>query len=390
MEKHLKIILTGGGTGGHIQPILAVVSELRKIGDERQVDFDFLHIGSVPKKEKNIIEAADIEYDHVLTGKVRRYFSLQNLVDIFKIPIGILQAYFKVRKFKPDVVFGKGGFASVPAVVAAGWLNIPVIIHESDTSAGLANRKLAKYATVIALGFARARSCFPDNKVVVTGNPVRPEILTGKKDQALNEFNFDGTKPIIFITGGSLGAQTINRVTVGALKKLLEKYDIIHQCGDVNLKDTLGRVKLIFGDNRLKKQGVNYYLKGAGYRLRPYLKNEMADAYAAADLVVSRAGASNITEIAALSKPSILIPLPMSASRGEQIGNAGLFAKAKAAKVILNQDFTAESFLTAVEELFGSPDKLASMGRSAHKFYEPQAAVKLAEEIFNLARYGRD
>jgi len=388
--KNLKILLTGGGTGGHIQPILAVVAELRKIGDMRKIEFQFLHIGSVPANEKDAIEAANIEYDHVLTGKIRRYISLQNLVDFFKIPLGVLQAYFKVRKFRPDVVFGKGGFASFPAVVAAGWLKIPVIIHESDTSAGMANRKLAKYASVVALGFARARGCFPDSKVVVTGNPVRPEILTGRKDKAFDEFNFDGTKPIIFITGGSLGAQTLNRVTVGALTKLLEKYDVIHQSGKVNLEDTLGRLRLVFGRNRLKQQGENYYLKGLNYRLRPYLKDEMADAYAAADLVVARAGASNITEIAALSKPSILVPLPMSASRGEQIGNAGLFAKKGAAKVILNQNFTAESFIDTVEELFGSPDKLTSMGSLAHSFYKPEAAEKIAEEIFNLARYGKD
>ncbi|MFC1721801.1 undecaprenyldiphospho-muramoylpentapeptide beta-N-acetylglucosaminyltransferase [Patescibacteria group bacterium] len=387
MKNHFKILLTGGGSGGHIQPILAVVAELRKIGEARKVDFDFLHIGSVPDKEKDLIEAADITYDYVLTGKLRRYVSLHNFFDAFKIPLGILQAYFKVKKFNPDVVFGKGGFASVPAVVAAGWLNKPILIHESDTSAGLANRKLAKYASKVAVGFAKAKSSFPDSDVVVTGNPVRPEILAGSKDKGLNEFNFSGDKPIIFVTGGSLGARTVNRVVILALPKLLEKYDVIHQCGPVNLDDSVSKIKTLFGENRIEKQGDNYYIKGLGYRLRPYLHNEMADAYACADIVVSRAGANNITEIAALSKPSILIPLPLGSSRGEQISNAGMLAKAGASRVFINQEFNASDLVSALADLFSSPDKLSAMGKQAHKFFRADAAVHLADEIFNLARY---
>ena len=261
MEKNIKVLLTGGGSGGHIQPLLAVVAELRKIGEARKVDFDFLHIGSVPAQEKDLVEAAGIRYEAVLTGKLRRYLSVQNFFDAFKIPLGIMQAYGKVKRFNPDVVFGKGGYASVPAVVAAGWLGKPVLIHESDTSAGLANRKLAKYATKVAVGFARARSSFPGSDVVVTGNPVRPEILVGRNDKGLNEFNLTGDKPIIFVTGGSLGARTVNRVIVLALPKLLEKYDVIHQCGPVNLGDSVQKLKTLFGENRIEKQGDNYYIK---------------------------------------------------------------------------------------------------------------------------------
>lgn len=382
-----KILLTGGGTGGHIQPLLAVAAQLRRIGEERQIEFDFLHIGSSPAQEKEAIEQAGINYDYVLTGKLRRYVSFQNLIDAAKIPLGIMQAYFKVKKFNPDAVFGKGGYASVPAVIAAGWLRKPILIHESDTSAGLANRKLAKYATRVAVGFAKARESFSGSKVVVSGNPVRPEILQGSRSECLDIFNFSGSKPILFVTGGSLGARTLNRVVAGALPKLLERFDVIHQCGRENLADTVKCVRLLFGENRLKKQGDNYYLKSLGYRLRPYLRSEMGAAYAGGDLVIARAGANNVTEIAALGKPSILVPLPMTVSRGEQISNAGMLAKAGASIVFLNQDFNPEDLLATIDRLFAEPKKLAAMGQAARKFYKPDAAVLLADEIFNLARH---
>jgi UDP-N-acetylglucosamine--N-acetylmuramyl-(pentapeptide) pyrophosphoryl-undecaprenol N-acetylglucosamine transferase len=386
-KNQYKILLTGGGTGGHIQPLLAVAAQLRRIAADRRLKFEFLHIGSNPTQEKEVIEQAGITYDYVLTGKLRRYVSLKNLIDAGKIPIGIMQAYFKVKKFNPDVVFGKGGYASVPAVVAAGWLHKPILIHESDTSAGLANRKIAKYATRVAVGFAKARESFPSEKVVVTGNPVRPEILQGSKSNCLDFFNFTGAKPILFVTGGSLGARTLNRVVAGALPQLLEKFDIIHQCGHENLADTVGCVRLLFGENRLKKQGDNYYLRSLGYRLRPYLRGEMGAAYAGADLVIARAGANNVTEIAALGKPSILVPLPMNVSRGEQISNAGMLAKAGASVVFLNQDFNPADLVATINRLFADRNKLAVMGKAARQFYQPDAAIRLADEIFNLARY---
>ena len=385
-KKQIKILLTGGGTGGHVLPILAVVEEAKEIASQKDLELEFLHIGTNPEKEKEIIEEAGIKYDHVMTGKFRRYFSPQNFIDMFKVPLGILQAYFKVKKFDPDVVFGKGGFASVPAVVAAGWLHKKILIHESDTSPGLANKKLEKYATKIALGFARAAEYFPKGKTIVTGNPIRVEILLGNKESGLQTFGFDGARPIIFVTGGSTGARTVNHTIVKALPKLLEKYDVIHQCGQISLQDTLDCLGVFYKKDSIKKLDHGYEISGQNYRLYPYLKKEMADAYACADIIIARAGASNITEIAALSKPSVLVPLPLGASRGEQISNAGMFAKAGASKVFVNEQFKALDLIEYLDEVFTDKDVLRGMGTKAKQFYKSDAEEEIAKAILELAK----
>lgn len=388
MPKTLKILLTGGGTGGHVLPLLAVVNELRKIGAERGIDFDFLHIGTNPARERELVEKFHVKYDHVAAGKMRRYFSLQNVVDIFKIPWGLCQAYAKVKKFNPDVVFGKGGYASVPVVTAAGWQHKKILIHESDTSPGLANRKMAKYATKIALTFPQSAKFFDRDKVVITGNPIRAGITGGSLEKSLKTFNLAGDKPILFITGGSFGARTINRVVVAALPKLLETYQVIHQCGQVGLDEVVGALRQKFGAVNVVQQGNNYYLRDRGYRLRPFLElEEMADAYAGAKLVISRAGASSLSEIAAVGKPSILIPLPTSSSRGEQITNAAVYERAGASTVIMNEELTAEKLLAAIKQLVGDAATLTAMGQAARKLAHPEAATRIAEEIIKLA-YG--
>ncbi len=389
MPKILKIILTGGGTGGHFLPLLAVVNELRKIGAERGIDFDFLYIGTNPARERALVEKFHVQYDHVAAGKMRRYFSLQNVIDVFKIPWGLGQAYAQVKKFGPDVVFGKGGYASVPVVTAAGWQHKKTLIHESDTTPGLANRRMAKYATKIALTFSQSTRFFDQSKVVVTGNPVRAGILAGSFEHCLKTFNLDNSKPILFVTGGSFGARTINRVVVAALPKLLETYQIIHQCGQVGLEEVVGTLRQKFGAVNVVQQGNNYYLRDRGYRLRPFLQlEEMADAYAGARIVISRAGASSLSEIAAVGKPSILIPLPVSASRGEQITNAAVYERAGASVVIMNEELTTEKLLVAIRQLVGDAATLTAMGQAARKLAHPEAATRIAEEIIKLA-YGR-
>lgn len=388
MPKNLKILLTGGGTGGHFLPLLAVVNELRKIGAERGIDFDFLHIGTNPARERELVEKFHVKYDHVAAGKMRRYFSLQNVVDIFKIPWGLGQAYTKVKKFDPDVVFGKGGYASVPVITAAGWQHKKILIHESDTSPGLANRKMAKYATEIALAFSQSARFFDKNKVVITGNPIREGIRAGSYERGLKTFNLNEDKPIIFVTGGSSGARTINRVTVETLPKLLDHYQIIHQCGNIGLEAVVGKLREKFGAANVIQQGANYYLRDRGYRLRPFLQlEEMADAYAGAKLVISRAGASSLSEIAAVGKPSIVIPLPLTASRGEQITNAAVYERAGASTVIMNEELTAEKLLAAIKQLIDNSQTLTAMGQAARKLARPEAAQLIAEEIIKLA-YG--
>lgn len=388
MPKQLKILLTGGGTGGHILPILAVVNELRKIGTERGLDFTFLHIGTNPERERDLVEKFHIKYDHVAAGKIRRYFSFQNLVDIFKIPWGLQQAFRKIKEFQPDVVFGKGGYASVPVVTAAGWLHKQIIIHESDTTPGLANRRMAKYATKIALTYPQSARFFDRNKVVMTGNPIRAGIGDGSFESCLKTFHLENTKPILFITGGSIGARTINRTVVAALPALLKDYQVIHQCGQVGLEDVLARLQGIFGAANVVQQGNNYYLRDQGYRLRPFLQlDEMADAYAGAQLIISRAGASSLSEIALAGKPSILIPLPLSASRGEQITNAAVYERAGASLVIMNEEMSAAKLVKTVRHLLADPDEIKTMSAAARKLACPEAATLLAEEIIKLA-YG--
>ncbi len=385
MPKNIKVLLTGGGTGGHVLPLLAVVNELRKIGAERGIDFTFLHIGTNPAREQSLVEKAHVKYDHVAAGKIRRYFSLQNAVDIFKIPWGLGQAYAKVKKFQPDVIFGKGGYASVPVITAAGWQHKKIIIHESDTTPGLANRKMAKYAAKIALTFPQSARFFEPGKVVITGNPIREGILSGSYERGLKTFNLETDKPILFVTGGSSGARTINRVMVEALPQLLDRYQIIHQCGTIGLPEVLDRLREKFGREIVIQQGTNYYLRGQGYRLRPFLQqDEMANAYAAATAVISRAGAGNLSEIAALGKPSILVPLPLTASRGEQITNAAVFERAGASVVIMNEEMSAEKLVAVTRQLLANPEELASMGRAAKSLARPEAALLIAEEILKL------
>ncbi len=383
----IKILLTGGGTAGHLMPVIAVVNELRAKSKELGFRIEFLHIGSNEKMEREIIEDAGIKYKSIPAGKLRRYISLKNLIDIFKIPIGVLEAYFIVRKFNPDVVFGKGGYASVPAVIASAWLKKPIVIHDSDATPGLANRKMARHAAKVAVSFENAKKFFSNEKVVLTGNPIIENFLNGNKKRARTLYKLRDDKPVIFVTGGSFGARTINRTLVLSCGNL-RNFQIIHQCGKgKNLESTLDLFEKTHGVSLLSKKVANssfemYSYKN--YRLVPFLKKEMADAYACAELVVSRAGASNISEIAALGKPSILVPLPLSASRGEQIVNARIFENAGASVVIQNDDFTHENLVSVVRDLFSNGEKLSQMGEKARKLARPDAAAKIADAILSL------
>ncbi|MCK5332344.1 undecaprenyldiphospho-muramoylpentapeptide beta-N-acetylglucosaminyltransferase [Candidatus Parcubacteria bacterium] len=337
----MKILLTGGGTGGHIIPLLAVVSEMKIIETERNIKkTEFLFIGPRSDFNKSISDAG-IEIKIVYAGKLRRYFSLENFTDIFKTLLGLIQSLYFVYKFKPNIVFSKGGFASIPPVFAAWILKVPVITHESDTIPGLANRMIAKLAKKVLVSFYFSKKYFSEKKVILTGNPIREEILKGDKKKAQELFDLKENMPTILVFGGSQGARKINEVITKSLPQILERFQVIHLCGKSNHKEVEIEVKKM----KLKK----IYR----YRLYPFLSDELKDAFALCDVIVSRAGANSLFEIVALEKPSIIIPLASAASN-HQVENAEFFQERKMLSIIneeaLNENILAEKLFELFDE----------------------------------------
>ena len=294
-----KIVMTGGGTAGHVTPNIALIPKLRELGYE--IDY----IGSKEGIEKKLISDLGIPYYGVSTGKFRRYFDPKNFSDPFRVLKGCHEAKKLLKELKPNVIFSKGGFVSVPVVRAAASLKIPVIIHESDLTPGLANKLCIPVATKICCNFPETLKYLPEKKSVLTGSPIREELTMGNKDAAYKLCGFDKNRPVIMVMGGSQGASAINKVVRDALPRLLEKFNVIHICGQEKM------------DNML--------LTTPGYKQFDYVKSELKDLFAITDLVVSRAGANAICELLALRIPNVLIPLPLAASRGDQLLNAASF-----------------------------------------------------------------
>ena len=323
MEK--KIILTGGGSAGHVTPNLALLPQLQAEGIEVH------YIGTADGIERTIVsERSDITYHVISSGKLRRYFSWKNFTDPFRVLRGMFQARRIMREVKPAAVFSKGGFVSVPVVIAAHGKHIPVVTHESDYTPGLANKINAKFADKICVTFEDTLS-HVGAKGVHTGTPIRPELYEGDKERGLSFLGFDDKKPILLVMGGSLGAAAVNDAVRAALPKLLASYDIVHLCGKGKVEESLAQ---------------------PGYRQFEYVNEELPDVFAATDIVVSRAGANAVFEFLALSKPALLIPLPRSASRGDQILNAGYFARKGFAMVLEQESLTPETLLDAVNDLY--------------------------------------
>lgn len=323
MEK--KIILTGGGSAGHVTPNLALLPQLQAEGIEVH------YIGTADGIERTIVsERSDITYHVISSGKLRRYFSWKNFTDPFRVLRGMFQARRIMREVKPAAVFSKGGFVSVPVVIAAHGKHIPVVTHESDYTPGLANKINAKFADKICVTFEDTLS-HVGAKGVHTGTPIRPELYEGDKERGLSFLGFDDKKPILLVMGGSLGAAAVNDAVRAALPKLLLSYDIVHLCGKGKVEESLAQ---------------------PGYRQFEYVNEELPDVFAATDIVVSRAGANAVFEFLALSKPALLIPLPRSASRGDQILNAGYFARKGFAMVLEQELLTPETLLDAVNDLY--------------------------------------
>lgn len=334
-----KIVLTGGGTAGHVTPNIALIPELKKQG------YEVHYIGSFEGIESKLIPEYGIPYYGISSGKLRRYLDLKNISDPFKVIKGLHQARTLLRKIKPDVVFSKGGFVSVPVVVAAKSKGIPCVIHESDMTPGLANKICIPCTVRVCTNFPETIQHLPAEKAVLTGSPIREELFHGDKARGLSFCGFDDSKPVILIIGGSLGAVAVNNAVRNILPTLLEKFQVIHLCGKDKLDASLNGTK--------------------GYVQYEYIKEELCDLMAAADIMISRAGANAICEILALRKPNILIPLSAQASRGDQILNAASFEKAGYSIVIQEEDLTDEKLWNAVNQAYQQRDEyIKAMKRS--------------------------
>ena len=321
-----RIVLTGGGTAGHVTPNIALLPRLKELG------YDVHYIGSYNGIEKTLMEGCQIPYYGISSGKLRRYFDLKNFSDPFKVLKGFSEASKLLKKLKPDVVFSKGGFVSVPVVIAAKQLRIPVIIHESDMTPGLANKLSIPAASKVCCNFPETISHLPKGKAVLSGSPIRQELLTGDRTKALQFTGLSGTKPVLLIIGGSLGSVVVNEAVRSILPKLLKKFEIIHLCGKGKLDQTLTALN--------------------GYVQYEYISDELKDLFALSDIVISRAGANSICEFLALRKPALLIPLSAAASRGDQILNAHSFEKQGYASVLEEEQLKGDSLYEALINLW--------------------------------------
>ena len=324
-----KIVLTGGGTAGHVTPNIALIDRLKEEG------FEVSYIGSKTGIEKELIENLGIPYYGISSGKLRRYFSLKNFTDPFRVLKGCREARKLMKQLKPDVVFSKGGFVSVPVVRAAGKAKIPTVSHESDMTPGLANKLSIRYATKVCCNFAETLA-HVKGKGVHTGTPIRKELFTGTREAGLAYAGFDGAKPVILVVGGSTGAVRVNDAVRAALPKLLPEFDILHLCG---------------------KGKTDPSVNEAGYVQKEYCDREMKDVLTMADGVISRAGANSICELLALHKPNLLIPLSAEASRGDQLLNAASFEKQGFSMVLQESEITPEVLTEKVQELYNNRGK---------------------------------
>ncbi len=325
------VVLTGGGTAGHVTPNLAVIPKLEKMG------FHIEYIGTKNGMEREIIEKAGLPYHAVSAGKLRRYFSFRNFTDPARIVAGYMQARCILKRLKPSAVFSKGGFVSVPVVFAAHSLKIPVVLHESDYTPGLANRLCIPRAQKVCTAFSSTAQRIPDGKGVYTGLPIRESLLHGSRENALRMCGFSGKKPVLLVMGGSLGAQPINDVLDAVMPTLTKRFDVMHIRGKENL--ACGFLP-------------------CGCKQFGYVDRELADLYAAADIMLSRAGATAVFEILALALPALLVPLTKASSRGDQLLNAKYFEEQGFSHVLLQEDMNEESLLRAIDELYRNADKL--------------------------------
>ena len=352
-----RIVLTGGGTAGHVTPNIALLPHLKKLG------YDIQYIGSYDGIEKKLIEELGISYHGISSGKLRRYFDIKNFSDPFRVAKGFFQAKQLLKQLKPDIIFSKGGFVTVPVVQAAKAQHIPVILHESDMTPGLANRLALPAASKICCNFPETVSHLPEGKAVVTGSPIREELRHGNRLAALQFCGFTADKPVLLIIGGSLGSVAVNQAVRSILPELLKSFQVIHLCGKGNLDDSLNDT--------------------FGYVQYEYKKKELADLFALADIVVSRAGANAICELLELRKPNLLIPLSAAASRGDQLLNAASFQKQGFSVVLQEEDLTSDLLLDSILNLYQNRQTYINAMDKSSASNAVDTIVALIETIVN-------
>ncbi|MCP1102462.1 UDP-N-acetylglucosamine--N-acetylmuramyl-(pentapeptide) pyrophosphoryl-undecaprenol N-acetylglucosamine transferase [Aequitasia blattaphilus] len=350
-----RIVLTGGGTAGHVTPNIALLPRLRELG------YDVHYIGTYDGIERDLIETLGIPYHGISSGKLRRYFSLRNFTDPIRILKGFKEARSLMKVLNPAIVFSKGGFVTVPVVYAAKSRKIPVIIHESDMTPGLANKLAIRTAAKICCNFPETVGLLPEKKAILTGSPIRQELLSGNKINAQNFLSFTGDKPVILVAGGSLGAVSVNEAVRSALPELLKTYQVVHLCGKGKLDKAL--------------EGTT------GYAQFEYIKEELKDIFALADLVVSRAGANAICELLALRKPNLLIPLPAKSSRGDQLLNAASFEHQGFSMVLNEDDMTTSVLVERINCLYEKRQDFIQNMQNSGQQNSIDAIIDLIEDL---------
>lgn len=363
----MRILLTGGGTGGHTFPLIAIARKIKEI----DVSVEILFMGP-DSKSINLFKQEGIGGKKIFAPKMRRYFSILNFLDIFKLPIGFLQAYRHLFFYMPDIILSKGGYGS-SLVVFVGWLfRIPIFIHESDYIPGVSNKILSIFAKKVFVSFKETLKFFPEGKATVTGNPIR-ELFLEKKQDAIRDLSLDGQNPVVFIIGGSQGSQQINDLMILAAPDLVRQYEIIHQSGE--------------RDYEMVKDAILFRLKSSRekglYHLYPNLnEKELRNVYAAADIIISRAGSGAVFEIAASGKPSILMPYKPAAG-AHQEKNAHAYAKTGAGIVLEDENLTPHLFLDIINSVIRDSKKWRAMSNAALSFSKPQAAAEIARELIS-------
>jgi UDP-N-acetylglucosamine--N-acetylmuramyl-(pentapeptide) pyrophosphoryl-undecaprenol N-acetylglucosamine transferase len=334
-----RIILTGGGTAGHVTPNIALLPRLKEL------QYDIHYIGSYNGMEKELIEQLGIPYHGISSGKLRRYFSLQNFTDPFRVLKGLSEAKRIVKILNPDVIFSKGGFVSVPVVLAGKSRHVPTIIHESDMTPGLANKLSFPAATKVCCNFPETVELLPEGKAVLTGSPIRQELLSGDRYKAKDFLNFKSDKPVIMVVGGSLGSVAVNNAVREILPELLKDFQVVHLCGRGKVDESLKNLE--------------------GYAQFEYIQKELKDLFALTDIVISRAGANAICELLALHKPNLLIPLSANASRGDQILNARSFERQGYSVVLEEEELNPQLLLQSITDLYANRQRyIDAMKRS--------------------------
>lgn len=355
-----KIILTGGGTAGHVTPNIALLPFLKAAG------YEVVYIGSKGGMEQKLIESCGIKYYGISTGKLRRSHKLKimlkNTGDMFKVVKGLASATAIIKKEKPDVIFSKGGFVSVPVVMGGHLNHVPVVAHESDITPGLANKLASPFADKICCTFPEAVKYVKDNRGVVTGTPIRGELFEGSRSEGIKKCGFSGEKPVILVTGGSQGSHKINAAVRDALSELTKVYDIVHLCGKNNLDDTI---------------------ENPAYKQFEYVSKGLKDLFAAADVIISRAGSNSICEFLALRKPMLLIPLSKAESRGDQILNAASFKKQGYAAVLEEETLNPQTLAKEINSLYNSRESYIAAMESTPREGGAEKVMAVIEECVN-------